>query len=265
MCVCVCLREREHAALRIAWVQVAVATLSDFGRTLTSNGRGTDHAWGGNHVVMGGEVRGGQMLGAYPSTLAESDANPLNIGRGRLIPTTPWEAMWNGLAEWFGVSNDEMDTVLPNKHRFDASNPHHLFSREQLFNPSPPSPPRPPSPPSAPPSPPTPPAQPPPPPSPPPPPASPPLMPPPLPSPPPLPWPPRPPAPPSPPTSPPPPECVSMQSPDAPIAINGNGSWAGMLYIRAYTGMGPEYAVVPSSLKVRVSTLQSLIPTHTRL
>ena len=71
--------------------QVAIATLSDFGRTLTSNGRGTDHAWGGNHVVMGGEVRGGQILGAYPSTLAKSDANPLNIGRGRLIPTTPWE------------------------------------------------------------------------------------------------------------------------------------------------------------------------------
>ena len=242
---------------------MAVATLSDFGRTLTSNGRGTDHAWGGNHMVMGGEVRGGQMLGAYPSTLTESDTNPLNIGRGRLIPTTPWEAMWNGLAEWFGVSADEMDIVLPNKHRFDASNPHHLFSREQLFNPSPPSPPRQPSSPSDPPSPPTPPANPPPPPSPPPPPASPPLMPPPPPSPPPLPWPPRPPAPPSPPTNPPPPECVSMHSPDAPIAINGNGSWAGLLYIRAYTGMGPEYAVVPTSLKVRVSTLRSPLSPHT--
>ena len=82
---------------------MAIATLSDFGRTLTSNGRGTDHAWGGNHVVMGGEVRGGQILGAYPSTLAESDANPLNIGRGRLIPTTPWEGVWRPIAQWFGV------------------------------------------------------------------------------------------------------------------------------------------------------------------
>ena len=233
--------------------QVAIATLSDFGRTLTSNGRGTDHAWGGNHVVMGGEVRGGQILGAYPSTLTESDANPLNIGRGRLIPTTPWEAMWNGLGEWFGVSADEMDVVLPNKQRFNASNPHHLFSREQLFNPSPP---RPPSPPSAPPSPPAPPAHPPPPPSSPPPPASPPVMPPPLPlpvSPPPPPGPLRPPTLPSPPTNPPPPECISMQSPDAPIAINGNGSWVGRLYIRAYTGMGPEYLVIPTSLEVCIS------------
>jgi len=30
------------------------------GRTLTSNGKGSDHGWGGNHLVMGGAVRGGR-------------------------------------------------------------------------------------------------------------------------------------------------------------------------------------------------------------
>ena len=44
-----------------------------------------------------------------------------------------------------------------------------------------------------------------------------------------------------------------MQSPDAPIAFNGNGSWVGRLYIRAYTDMGPEYLIIPTSLEVCVS------------
>lgn len=44
-----------------------------------------------------------------------------------------------------------------------------------------------------------------------------------------------------------------MQSPDAPIAINGNGSWVGRLFIRAYTGMGPEYLIIPKSLEVCIS------------
>lgn len=67
------------------WENVAIVTLSDFGRTLTSNGRGTDHAWGGNQMILGGSVRGGQIFGKYPT-----DFEPLNVGRGRLIPTTPY-------------------------------------------------------------------------------------------------------------------------------------------------------------------------------
>ena len=48
------------------------------------------------------------------------DDGLLNIGRGRVLPTTSWEAMWNGLAEWFGIVPDEMDKVLPNKKNFPA-------------------------------------------------------------------------------------------------------------------------------------------------
>eukprot|EP01043_Picozoa_sp_COSAG02_P031671 COSAG02_NODE_2078_length_9908_cov_6.512489_5_plen_568_part_01 len=68
----------------------AVVQVSDFGRTLTSNGIGTDHAWGGNHIIMGGAVRGGQIHGQFPDTLT-SDGD-LIISRGRVIPTTPWYA-----------------------------------------------------------------------------------------------------------------------------------------------------------------------------
>ena len=48
------------------WDQVALQSLYEFGRTMTSNGRGTDHGWGGNHFVIGGAVRGGVMHGTYP-------------------------------------------------------------------------------------------------------------------------------------------------------------------------------------------------------
>ena len=84
------IREMEGAG---TWNDVAIVSASDFGRTLTSNGRGSDHAWAGHHFVMGGDVKGGQMFGKYPPDLAETDANPLNIGRGRLIPTLGWEAI----------------------------------------------------------------------------------------------------------------------------------------------------------------------------
>ena len=45
------------------WENVVVATVSDFGRTLLSNGQGSDHGWGGNHMVIGGDVRGKRILG----------------------------------------------------------------------------------------------------------------------------------------------------------------------------------------------------------
>ena len=79
--------EKEMKAQGL-WNNVTIVTVSDFGRTLTSNGMGTDHAWGGNHLVIGGGVKGGQILGQFPPLAEESE---LDVGRGRLIPTTPWE------------------------------------------------------------------------------------------------------------------------------------------------------------------------------
>ena len=53
------------------WENITVVVVSDFGRTLTTNSQGTDHAWGGHYMVLGGDVRGKQMLGKYPSRLVE--------------------------------------------------------------------------------------------------------------------------------------------------------------------------------------------------
>jgi uncharacterized protein (DUF1501 family) len=98
---------------------VTTFTASDFGRTLTSNGRGSDHAWGGNHIVMGGAVRGGDIYGAFPSLY---EGNSLDTGRGRLIPTTSIDEYFAELALWFGVGRRDLELVLPNLHRFYDTN-----------------------------------------------------------------------------------------------------------------------------------------------
>jgi len=131
------------------WNQVTIATSSEFGRTLTTNGRGTDHGWGGNHMLLGGGLNGQQVFGEFPPSLAMDESNPLTMKRGRVIPTTPWEGMWQALAQWMGVEDAKMDSVLPNKNNFD---PARLFTSDQLWFPTPPAPPAPPPTPMSPPT-----------------------------------------------------------------------------------------------------------------
>jgi uncharacterized protein (DUF1501 family) len=100
---------------------VVTFTISDFARTLSSNGQGSDHAWGGNHIIMGGPVQGGQIFGQYPSLLL-GDSNILDTGRGRLIPTTATDQYFAELALWLGISRSDLSTVLPNiANFFDTS------------------------------------------------------------------------------------------------------------------------------------------------
>ena len=94
---------------------VTTFTSSDFARTLSSNGRGSDHAWGGNAFIMGGAVKGGQIYGTYPSLAL---GNPLDVGRGVLMPTTSLDQYFAELALWFGVTPNELATILPNVGRF---------------------------------------------------------------------------------------------------------------------------------------------------
>lgn len=101
---------------------VTLFSASDFGRTLTSNGRGSDHAWGGNAFVVGGAVKGRKIYGQYPSLRVNPDSgpevNPLDTGRGRLIPTTSCDAYFAELALWLGVSRSQLPLVLPNIANF---------------------------------------------------------------------------------------------------------------------------------------------------
>ncbi len=110
------LKEFRDALVELAvFSDVTTFTISDFGRTLTSNGKGSDHGWGGHHVMMGGSVAGGQMYGTYPLL---SQASPLDVGRGIYAPTTSVDQYFAELALWFGVGTSELDQVLPNVRRF---------------------------------------------------------------------------------------------------------------------------------------------------
>merc|ERR1712061_487921 len=51
--------------------KTVLVTSSDFGRSLTSNGAGTDHAWAGNYFVLGGSVNGGRIYNEFPRSLIE--------------------------------------------------------------------------------------------------------------------------------------------------------------------------------------------------
>lgn len=94
---------------------VTLFTASDFGRSLGSNGDGSDHAWGNHHIILGGAVQGGRYFGTMPS-LRIGGAD--DIGAGRILPTTATDQYAATLAKWFGVADSELPTVFPNLSRF---------------------------------------------------------------------------------------------------------------------------------------------------
>ncbi|HEX4028859.1 MAG TPA: DUF1501 domain-containing protein [Terracidiphilus sp.] len=98
--------------------QVTTFTISDFGRTLTSNSDGTDHGWGSHHIVVGGAVQGQDMYGQYP-VIGTNQVN--DLGQGRLIPTTAVEQYAGTLARWFGLSDSQIREVFPNFGNFGSS------------------------------------------------------------------------------------------------------------------------------------------------
>jgi len=98
---------------------VTLFTHSDFGRTLTSNGDGSDHAWGGIQLVSGAAVRGGRFYGTYP--LLETNG-AWDVGGGRIIPTTSADQYAATLASWFGVQDPDLAKVAPSINNFSARN-----------------------------------------------------------------------------------------------------------------------------------------------
>ncbi len=95
--------------------KVTTFTASDFGRSLTPNGNGSDHGWGGHHFILGGAVKGGRFYGKAPKISVEADDQ---VGRGRLLPSTSVDEYSTTLARWFGVSDSELASIAPNIGRF---------------------------------------------------------------------------------------------------------------------------------------------------
>ncbi len=113
--------------------KVTAFTASDFGRTLSSNGDGSDHGWGSHHLVVGGAVNGKAFYGYAPPVSVGSTAAPQDqwhVGQGRLLPTTGVDQYAATLAKWFGVNDSELvgtagqnynDAILPYLHNFGGS------------------------------------------------------------------------------------------------------------------------------------------------
>jgi uncharacterized protein (DUF1501 family) len=93
---------------------VTLFSASDFGRTLTGNGNGTDHGWGGNQFVLGGAVKGNNIYGTYPTFASDFLSSTFDIGQGRFIPSYSVEEYVYPILKWFGVSdNDLFGAVFP--------------------------------------------------------------------------------------------------------------------------------------------------------
>ena len=102
------------------WESVALQSMSEFGRTLDTNGAGTDHAWGGNHYLMGGSVNGGNIRGAFPELRVDG---PQSLSSNApMLPTSSWEAIWKNLAQWVGVEDSQLEAVMPNLRNFGNDN-----------------------------------------------------------------------------------------------------------------------------------------------
>jgi uncharacterized protein (DUF1501 family) len=107
--------------------KVTAFTASDFGRTLQSNGDGSDHGWGGHHLIVGGAVRGAAFYGSAPPVSVGNTGAPedqWHVGQGRLLPSTSVDQYAATLASWFGVTQGEMSGILPNLKNFGAAAGH---------------------------------------------------------------------------------------------------------------------------------------------
>jgi len=88
-------------------------------------------------MVLGGDVKGGRILGKYPSDL--TPASDLVDDRGRFLPTTSWDSIWNGILEWTGVTEDtDLDYCLPNRLKTtnpvaDAAKSFPLLTKQKIF------------------------------------------------------------------------------------------------------------------------------------
>ncbi len=130
--------------------EVLLFSAAEFGRTISSNGDGTDHGWGGVQFVVGGgqgnnaavpgDTGGGALLarnsatasgsgiyGRYPrisrdqsDSAATPDAEKGEcFSSGRYLPTTSSEQMSATLARWMGVDDTNIPLIFPNVDRYN--------------------------------------------------------------------------------------------------------------------------------------------------
>ena len=95
---------------------ITTLTVSDFGRSLTSNNAGTDHGWGSHAFVMGASVKGGEIYGTMPQLSKGSS----DFWSDRMVPSTAMESYLATVVKWFGATEDELNTIFPNRQAFSV-------------------------------------------------------------------------------------------------------------------------------------------------
>ncbi|MEM9304678.1 MAG: DUF1501 domain-containing protein [Pseudomonadota bacterium] len=107
--------------------EVTLFSMSDFARTLNSNGNGTDHAWGSVQFAVGGAVNGGQVYGRYPSVTLDNAIGGAgaispdlgeSLSRGQFLPTTAVDQYAATFARWMGVADADLPAIFPNIDNF---------------------------------------------------------------------------------------------------------------------------------------------------
>jgi len=94
---------------------VVLFTVSEFARSAGSNRDGTDHAWGGAYMVLGGGVKPGNY-GKFPDLTLGGEDDYSN--KGRFIPTTSYTQYFGTLLKWFGTDEEVLSYALPELKNF---------------------------------------------------------------------------------------------------------------------------------------------------
>lgn len=104
---------------------VTTFTLSEFARTLNSNGDGTDHAWGGIQFAVGGAVKGQTIYGAPAASGSVFPDQTLDgpdcLARGQMIPSVSVDQYSATLSKWLGVNSCDIDTIFPYVQNFSTA------------------------------------------------------------------------------------------------------------------------------------------------
>lgn len=97
-------------ALGDEWNNTTVVVVSEFGRTFRENGnRGTDHGHGTVYWVLGGNVRGGRIVGEQVAVNQQS----LLQNRDYPVLNNYRDLLGGLLCRTWGLSNSQLQTVFP--------------------------------------------------------------------------------------------------------------------------------------------------------
>jgi uncharacterized protein (DUF1501 family) len=98
--------------------KVTTFVTGEFGRCLVANGDGTDHGWGRHTIVTGGAVNRADIFGTLPNM----DRNGPNFynDSAAMIPTIADVQVAATLGKWLGVSDSDLNAILPDLGAFNS-------------------------------------------------------------------------------------------------------------------------------------------------